>query len=170
MSRQPACALVLALLLIPAACQQLAAEQAKGEIRAAPEFISAAELEAAVSVEASEEAPALMAETLSDQGHYRYLVVRREETGEPEVHADWTDVAVVREGSGTLIYGGRVEGGEETDPGEMRGGRIVEGQERRLAAGDVAMLPAQMPHQVRLGDEESIVYTIVKIKEPDAAQ
>lgn len=145
MSTRSAAVLFTAALLIPIACSQPAAEQTEAQASGEPQFISGDELQEAVSVDASEQAPPLIAETLSDHGHYRYLVVRRQESGEPEVHASWVDVTVVREGSGTLVYGGRVEGGEETEPGEVRGGRIVDGQEQRLAAGNVAVLPAHVP-------------------------
>lgn len=170
MSTRTAATLFIAVLLVPIACSQPAAEQTEAQASGEVQFISEDELQEAVSVDDSEQASPLMAEVLGDHGHYRYLVVRRQESGEPEVHASWADVTVVREGSGTLVYGGRVEGGQETEPGEVRGGRIVDGQEQRLAAGDVVLLPARVPHQIQLNDGESIVYTVVKVEQPEDAE
>ena len=166
MSTQTVIALLIFVFLIPLACNQPAAEQREPASSGEAQFISGDRLHEAVLLDSTERATALTAEVLSNQGHYKYVVVRRQESGEPEVHANWADVTVVREGRGTLVYGGQVEGGQETDPGEVRGGNIVNGQQQQLAAGDVVVIPARVPHQIQLSNGESIVYSLVKVERP----
>ena len=106
---------------------------------------------------------------LGDRGGYKYMVIRRDRTGEVEVHARWDDVIIVQEGAGTLVYGGNHE--IETGPGpyllgedsgELRGGTITGGTIQPLHAGDLVIVPAGIPHQVRLDPDGSITYLVVK--------
>ena len=100
---------------------------------------------------------------LGDQGIYRYVGVRRDKTGEAEIHAAFDDLFVVQEGAGTLLYGGRLEGSRETAPGELRGGQIVGGTSLLLSAGDMKAIPAGVAHHVHVPSGGSITYLVVKI-------
>ena len=104
----------------------------------------------------------LAASVLGDRGGYQYIIVRRDETGEVEVHERWDDIFVIQEGGGIVIYGGRHEGGRATAPGEVRGGEITGGTSRRVSAGDVMVIPAGLPHQVTVDEGGSITYFVVK--------
>lgn len=150
----------LVLILIPSAGY---AQQGD-----APQFIPANQVVASVSPGSNAPAESLAVDILSDRRHYQYLVVRRSESGVAESHDAWSDVTVVREGSGTLIYGGYISGGEEEEPGEWRGGTIQSGQTKSLSPGDVVVIPAGTPHQIELESGETIVYTIVKVQSPDS--
>ena len=108
----------------------------------------------------------MAAKPLGHRGSYSYLAIRRDQTGEVEVHAAWDDVIVVQEGVGTLISGGRVAGDRETGPGERRGGQVTGGTARTLSAGDFVIVPAGVPHQVRVQPGGSITYLVVKISRP----
>lgn len=104
----------------------------------------------------------LAASVLGDRGGYQYIIVRRDESGEVEVHERWDDVFVIQEGSGMVIHGGTHAGGRTTAPGEVRGGEITGGASRRVAAGDVMVIPAGIPHQVTVDEGGSITYFVVK--------
>jgi glc operon protein GlcG len=77
---------------------------------------------------------------------YKVHASRREGPGVAEVH-DWeTDVVYVLEGSATLVTGGRVVDPKVTEPGQIRGPVIQGGESRRIARGDVIVIPAGVPH------------------------
>jgi uncharacterized RmlC-like cupin family protein len=76
------------------------------------------------------------------------LEVRRDRTGEVELHEKLNDVLVGQSGRASVVIGDRLEGGRQTAPGEWRGGTIPGGQSHPLAPGDMLWIPAGRPHQV----------------------
>ena len=153
--------LVLSLLLC--------APTAGGQSAAASEYFSSAQVHDGVAG-AAQAAGQTAARLLSNRGHYLSVVVRRDRTGDVEMHELWDDVMVVQEGTGTLVYGGQLEGGREAQPGEngagpgeWRGGTVSNGMEQQLGVGDLAIVPAGVPHQVRVDPGGSITYLIIKI-------
>lgn len=102
-------------------------------------------------------------ERLGDFDSHYVLMVHREGDGPAEVHDGQTDFYVVQAGSGTLHIGGSVVDGKTTDPGEIRGKSLKGAKTRKIAAGDVVNIPAKLPHQITVGDGETITYLIVKI-------
>src|SRR5262245_36694869 len=77
---------------------------------------------------------------------YKIHASRREGPGVAEVH-DWeTDVVYVLDGSATLVLGGTVVDPKITEPGQVRGPVIEGGESRRVAKGDVLVIPAGVPH------------------------
>ncbi|HKW92223.1 MAG TPA: heme-binding protein [Methylomirabilota bacterium] len=83
---------------------------------------------------------------LLETAGYAVHASRREGPGMAEVH-DWeTDVLYVLEGSATVITGGTVVDPKVTEPGQVRGVRIQGGESRRIARGDVMVIPAGVPH------------------------
>jgi hypothetical protein len=97
---------------------------------------------------------------------YFYVQARRVVTGEPEVHDQWIDLAVVQAGRATLLTGGRVDGSRIESPGEQRGGKIVGGTTRAVAIGDLIVIPAGIPHQYQLSRGDSIRYLTIKVAKP----
>ncbi|HEY0313545.1 MAG TPA: AraC family ligand binding domain-containing protein [Allosphingosinicella sp.] len=97
----------------------------------------------------------------------RTIVLRRDRPGLVEVHDGLNDVVVAQAGAAVLIAGGRAEGLRHTEAGEWRGGTIVGGERRRLAPGDVAWIPAGVPHQLIVERGGSFTYVVVKtVKAP----
>ena len=77
---------------------------------------------------------------------YKIHASRREGPGVAEVH-DWeTDVVYVLDGAATLVLGGTVVAPKVTEPGQIRGPVIQGGESRRIAKGDVMVIPAGVPH------------------------
>ena len=101
---------------------------------------------------------------LGDFGGHTVLLVHREGDGPAELHDYWTDFYVVRDGRATLQVGGEIEGGTETEPGEIRGKSLDGAESRKLQAGDIVNIPPKTPHQVLLGEGEKITYLIVKVR------
>jgi mannose-6-phosphate isomerase-like protein (cupin superfamily) len=132
------------------------------------EFQSATSLRDAVAG-AAQASSRMAVHTGADRGGYSYIVVRRDQSGEVEVHDRLDDVFVVQEGAGTLRYGGSVSGSRETGPGEKRGGQIADGTTKRISVGDIVIVPAGIPHRVEVDAGASITYVVVKVTTvPDA--
>jgi quercetin dioxygenase-like cupin family protein len=82
-----------------------------------------------------------------------------------EVHDKETDTFYVLAGSATIVTGGKMVGGNVTGPGQSRGTDIAGGQARQLAAGDVMVIPAGVPHWFK-EVPKSIDYYVVKVIAP----
>lgn len=83
---------------------------------------------------------------LLKRDNYQVHTSFRDQGGKPEVHQADTDVFYIVEGKGTLVLGGRVEGGRETRPGETLGESITGGEARPVAVGDIIVIPRTIPH------------------------
>jgi quercetin dioxygenase-like cupin family protein len=92
-------------------------------------------------------------------------VAHRAEPGMVEVHDKETDTFYVLDGSATIVTGGTMVGGSDTGPGQHRGTDITGGQARRLAKGDVMVIPAGVPHWFK-EVPSSIDYYVVKVIAP----
>ena len=103
---------------------------------------------------------------LSGEGGHPVIGIRRTAATRSEVHADFTDVWYVLEGSGTLVTGGLLVGGIETAPGEIRGRSIAGGEVRRARGGDFAIVPAGVPHWVSRIETRELLYIVVKVPVP----
>jgi glc operon protein GlcG len=99
----------------------------------------------------------------TEDGHYQILTARREKAGQSEVHAKFTDVIYVVEGTATFVTGGEVVDGKTTAPDEIRGEGIKGGTSRKLAKGDVIVVPNNMPHQFTEVNAP-FLYLVVKVK------
>jgi mannose-6-phosphate isomerase-like protein (cupin superfamily) len=98
-------------------------------------------------------------------GHSLSLI-QRNANGVVEVHLHKHDMLFVRQGSGTLIYGGEVVNEKDTGGGEIRGDSIRNGTKRTIHAGDIVQIPATVPHQILLNQGETVAYAAVKIDAP----
>ena len=98
-------------------------------------------------------------------GDRNYMVhaSRRDSAGMAEVHAQDTDIIYVLDGAATVVTGGKVVDGKETAVDEIRGKSIDNGERRRLAKGDVMIVPNGTPHwfqEVRA----PFTYYVVKVR------
>ena len=98
-------------------------------------------------------------------GDRNYMVhaSRRDSAGLAEVHAKDTDIIYVLDGSATIVTGGSVVDGKQTATDEVRGRSIEQGERRKLAKGDVLIVPNGTPHwfqEVR----GPFMYYVVKVR------
>ncbi|HEX2076601.1 MAG TPA: hypothetical protein VHG08_02800 [Longimicrobium sp.] len=154
------------LLLLCAAL--FAAPAAHAQAADSVRHLPAATLRDAVAAAPGESGRALYARMMVDAGTYTVIALRRTGDGEAEVHAEWDDVMLMQDGAATLLTGSDVRGARQTAPGELRGGEIVNGTRRALAAGDVVTVPAGVPHQILVGPGQSITYLVVKVRNAGA--
>ena len=95
--------------------------------------------------------------------NYRVAVYHRDKAGEVEIHKKDTDVFYIVEGTATFVTGGASKGGREIEPGEIRGGTMEGGVERKISKGDVIIIPANVTHWYK-EVEQPITYFGVKVQ------
>jgi mannose-6-phosphate isomerase-like protein (cupin superfamily) len=95
--------------------------------------------------------------------NYMIHASRREKPGMAEVHVKDADLIYVMEGGATFVTGGRVLEGKTVAPDEIRGVSIEGGQTRRLARGDVIIVPKGTPHQFT-ETTNPFLYYVVKVR------
>ncbi len=96
-----------------------------------------------------------------------YMVLRRTTESEVEEHSRWDDILIVRAGTGSIELGARTTGARMAAPGELRGGRITTPRRMVLRPGDVARIPAGVPHAFVPSGSEPWEMLVVKVRRPN---
>jgi len=104
-------------------------------------------------------------ETLKEYPRHCAMLSFRSRDGEAEAHEYFADVFYVLEGRATLVTGGTVTSARLIKPGETRGSSIEGGARQELRAGDVAHVPAGMPHQMLVAGEQTVTCLVLKVEE-----
>jgi hypothetical protein len=106
--------------------------------------------------------------TLDDYGNDYTLLVVRVHTGDAERHQFFADQIVINKGTITLITGGTMQGEKPNSnparPGETVASGIEGGKEVVLHAGDIAHIPAGVPHWVKVAPGTTTTYLVFKEK------
>lgn len=76
--------------------------------------------------------------------------------------ADHMNIHVL-DGSATLVTGGAVVDGRRTEPDEIRGASVRAGESRRIAKGDVIIVPNGVPHWFQ-EVPGPLTYYVVKVR------
>lgn len=96
---------------------------------------------------------------------YAVQMLRRTAAGQVEVHTKETDIFYVVDGEATIVTGGTMVGGKETQPNQLRGTSIDGGETFHLKKGDSITIPAGVPHWFK-EVPQSIQYFTVKVIKP----
>jgi mannose-6-phosphate isomerase-like protein (cupin superfamily) len=102
-------------------------------------------------------------ETLADYGDHRFRLLYRNGDGNPEEHGAVIDIVYVQSGTGTLVLGGTMTGRRSTTAGEYVGTGLEGGERHPLGAGDIAHIPAGVPHRFLVPSGGHFTYVLVKI-------
>jgi mannose-6-phosphate isomerase-like protein (cupin superfamily) len=78
-----------------------------------------------------------------------------------ELHDASDDVYYVLDGGATLVLGGKLDSPKETDPGEWRSPRIIDGKTIEIKKGDLVVVPRGTPHQRSTANKD---FTMILIK------
>jgi mannose-6-phosphate isomerase-like protein (cupin superfamily) len=103
--------------------------------------------------------------TLLKNGNLGMNLSVRTSSGDAEIHAHFDDVMIVQQGSATLITGGTVVDAKTSADGETKGPSIKGGTEQTISAGDTAIVPAGVPHQLRIKPGTAYAALVAKVKE-----
>jgi mannose-6-phosphate isomerase-like protein (cupin superfamily) len=79
-----------------------------------------------------------------------------------ELHDASDDVYYVLDGSATLVLGGKLDDPKETDAGEWRSPRIIDGKTVEIRKGDLVIVPRGTPHQ-RTTENKDFTMILIKI-------
>ncbi len=96
----------------------------------------------------------------------RYNMVhasRREAPGMAEIHTLDTDIIYVLAGTATLVTGGTAVDAVTMAANELRGTAVRDGQSRRLAKGDVLIIPNGVPDWFQ-EVQGPFLYYVVKVR------
>ena len=104
-------------------------------------------------------------ETLREYPRHCAMLLFRSRDGAAEAHENFADVFYVLEGHATLVTGGAVAGAARIGRGEIRGSSVEGGARQELRAGDVAHVPAGLPHQMLLRGEQTLTCLVMKVRE-----
>lgn len=95
-------------------------------------------------------------------GKATVLMVRRDRTGDVELHMAHNDVFVAHDGRAIVMIGGTVQGDHEISPGEFKGGKLSGAKAYPMGPGDVIWIPAGLPHQVVVPAHAAFNYLALK--------
>jgi hypothetical protein len=110
--------------------------------------------------------PQVAAERLGSRDGKYFFYAERRLPGEYqiEVHMNADEIVHVMVGEAILNYGGTQEGGSDRGNGNIYGGRMVGGKSEKLMAGDMANIPAGMPHQWIIEPGHTMSHMGIQIK------
>jgi mannose-6-phosphate isomerase-like protein (cupin superfamily) len=118
-------------------------------------FITAAEIQARIAaVEAGGVTPAAGLVALAP---YKASLEYRTKAMPAALHEDRAEFFVVLEGAGTLVSGGTLVDQRRKDAANLSGTAIKDGQARRVAKGDVFIIPEKTPHWFSQIDGKALV-------------
>jgi glc operon protein GlcG len=98
---------------------------------------------------------------LFNQGEsYMVHASRREMPGMAEIHTKDADIVYVLDGTATLVTGGTAVDAKVTEPDELRGSSISDGEAHELMKGDVIIIPAGVPHWFKEVSNPFLYYVV----------
>jgi hypothetical protein len=95
--------------------------------------------------------------------NYMVHASRHEAPGMAAIHTLDTDIIYVLEGTATLVTGSTAVDAKTTAANELRGTAIRDGESRRLAKGDVMIIPNGVPHWFQ-EVQGPFLYYVVKVR------
>jgi mannose-6-phosphate isomerase-like protein (cupin superfamily) len=104
-------------------------------------------------------------ETLKEYPRHCAMLLFRSRDGVAEAHENFADIFYVLDGRATLVTGGALAGAASVGPGEMRGSSVEGGARQELRAGDVAHVPAGVPHQMLVAGEQTLTCLVLKVEQ-----
>ena len=102
--------------------------------------------------------------TFTTTADYTVQMLKRTAAGQVEVHTKETDIFYVVDGEATIVTGGTMIGGKETQPNQMRGTSIEGGETFHLKKGDSITIPAGVPHWFKEVPQSIQYFTVKSIK------
>lgn len=101
---------------------------------------------------------------MQNWGNHAFILERLEGTTAAEAHEVMADLFVIVSGEATLTVGGDIVDPATASAGEIRGKSIRGGVAQKLAAGDIAHIPAKMPHQLSVEGGKPCTYLVFKVR------
>ena len=106
-----------------------------------------------------------VSELIDSEGMQLRVAVQHEKNragAAAELHDASDDVYYVLDGTATLVLGGKLDAPKETDPGEWRSPKIIDGKTFEIKKGDLNVVPRGTPHQ-RSTENKDFTMILIKI-------
>src|ERR1700739_422135 len=103
-------------------------------------------------------------ETLKEYPQHAIMLLYRSRSGIAEQHENFADLFFVLAGRAALVTGETVAEPKTIAPGEIRGASVEGGVRQELRAGDLAHVPAGLPHQMLVSGDSSVTRVVLKIQ------
>jgi mannose-6-phosphate isomerase-like protein (cupin superfamily) len=104
-------------------------------------------------------------EVLKEYPQHAIHLLVRSRNGCAELHENFADLFFVIEGRAALVTGGTIADAKAIAPGETRGSSVEGGIRQELRAGDVAHVPAGLPHQMLVSGDKFVTCLVLKIQQ-----
>jgi hypothetical protein len=104
-------------------------------------------------------------ETLREYPQHTVMLSFRGRDGDAEMYQNFAVLFCVLAGNATLLSGGTLVRARRIEPGLSRGDSIDGGFRQELKAGEIAHVPAGLPHQILVAGEKTITCFVIKIQE-----
>jgi len=140
----------LAAAAIPAGYSHWNSAQLDERARALPAKMAASKIKVATAA-------------LGGWGNHSMSLVRRESTGQAELHETQSDILFIHSGEASIVIGGTIPNPRRTSAHEIRGDRIAGGEKQPLRPGDILHVAPKTPHQMILEPGQKLDYYAVKV-------
>jgi mannose-6-phosphate isomerase-like protein (cupin superfamily) len=104
-------------------------------------------------------------EVLKEYPQHAVHLLVRSRNGGAELHERFADLFFVMDGRAALLTGGSVAEAKTIAPGEVRGSSVLGGVQQELRAGDMAHVPAGLPHQMLVSGDKFVTCLVIKIQQ-----
>jgi mannose-6-phosphate isomerase-like protein (cupin superfamily) len=94
--------------------------------------------------------------------YYTQLIVRTK-SGEVEIHQQYDELMIVRDGDAAVYTGGKPQSLRTVKPGEQRGSAAPGSISTSLIKGTLVYIPAGTPHQVIVPPGGGVAYIDIKV-------
>lgn len=88
------------------------------------------------------------------------LLTSDEMSPKAEIHENYTDIFLVKEGEEEFFIGGEIVDKESVDDGEWSGSNLVGARKYNIKAGDVVIIPKGVPHRHGVGQIKMMVVKV----------
>jgi mannose-6-phosphate isomerase-like protein (cupin superfamily) len=153
------CALLAASISLSVSCSTAAAQAASAVAYSPDQLLQLAQQMRDQAAHSKDAGTGILEKHLDSST----ILAFRDRDGKAELHQQFGDVFVVLQGTATLVTGGTIASPMTSAPGEIRGTSIQEGVRKKLQEGDIAHIPAGVPHQLILDSGVTFTYFVVKI-------
>jgi len=104
-------------------------------------------------------------EVLKEYPQHAIHLLVRSRNGGAELHERFADLFIVIDGRAALLTGGTIPDAKTIAVGEIRGSAIEGGTQQELRPGDLAHVPAGLPHQMLVSGDKFVTCLVLKIKQ-----
>jgi mannose-6-phosphate isomerase-like protein (cupin superfamily) len=104
-------------------------------------------------------------EVLKEYPRHAIHLLVRSRNGGAEQHERFADLFFVIDGRASLLTGGAIDNAMTIAPGEIRGAAVQGGTQQELRAGDLAHVPAGLPHQMLVSGDKFVTCLVLKIEQ-----